>query len=116
MQTSSVWLAMHGKEVPRLFSWTGKSLFSWAAMLLPLAMCPARAGNEFSYWTNGGKGTSHGFWGVGGMEGIAHPGGKMVASYSAASFVRRLKVLKVFQGHSIKKPLLFHTLGVQRPI
>lgn len=113
---SSVWLAMHGKEVPRLFSWTGKSLFSWAAMLLPLAMCPARAGNEFSYWTNGWQRDKPRFLGIVGREGIAHPGGKMVASYSAASFVRRLKVLKVFKGHSIKKPLLFHTLGVQRHI
>lgn len=87
-------------------------------MPLPLAMCPARAGNEFSYWTNGWQRDKP--WlsgvgvGVGGRVGIAHPSGKTVASYSAASFVRRLKILKVFQGQSIKKPLLFHTLGVPK--
>lgn len=104
-----------GKGVPRLFSWTGKSLFSWAAMPLPLAMCPSRAGNEFSYWTNGWQRDKPWLLGGGGRrDGIAHPSGKTVASYSAASFVRRLKILKVFRGHSIKKPLLFHTLGVPK--
>lgn len=63
MQASSVWLAMHGKEVPRPFRWTGKSLFSWAAMPSPLTMCPAREEINFPIGQMAGKGTSHGFRG-----------------------------------------------------
>lgn len=62
--------------------------FHGAAMSLPLTMCPARAGNEFSHWTNGWQ--RHKPWLSGETEHI--PVGK-VASYSS-SFVRRVKVFK----------------------
>lgn len=42
--------------------------FRGAAMPLPLTMCPARAGNEFSHWTNGWQ--RHNPWFAGGRGGM----------------------------------------------